>query len=567
MNSVLSGICQTKTPNFNKKITEGTAQTLLRSAPEYLNEIIQSSMRSVNPEIGLVYHGWRRVTPKEQFIEMYEGRETKAVFDTAISDLYMIELRFTYKGKPIHRHLLLPYCGKGNLLRISNTVYHIVPVLSDTVISPNYKEVFVRLLKDKLLFRRVDRNFIINGERSIGQIIYSSIYRIMGRDINDNLGNIEPPLSLYILGEYGFHGAMERYLGIKDYIITLDDVSAYRKTHHIYESTKLKPRQLKEYNYKGHDLKILIPKTHERTALLDNFIFGLIYTFDVFPDKVTDFIDVLENHDLIDEQIMWRVLLGRIIFKDGYSISRIITDMNEHFNTLQSYLDNLIKRKLIEAGMKVDNFFDLLAVILDNYNTWLLNSKEYNSNLDNRYIDILYYILYEIILGINRTLLDISRKSLKKVLSEPEVSRIFTSNLSIRKIFKVVKSSGVNLALLVADSSSDLMYPKITSTLEDQSRGRGVERGSATEFPESTRTLKAQDIQIGSILFLGKKAPSPRFKANPFMDYDTYTGKIYTPEHVTRWSAKLDDLLRGKVSDDSIIMDEIIEDDDIDGID
>ena len=63
------------------------------------------------------------------------------------------------------------------------------------------------------------------------------------------------------------------------------------------------------------------------------------------------------------------------------------------------------------------------------------------------------------------------------------------------------------------------MYPKITSVLEDQSRGNGVRRGGKNQLPEATKTLKGDDLSFGTLLFLGKTAPSPRFKINVFVKY------------------------------------------------
>ena len=82
-----------------------------------------------------------------------------------------------------------------------------------------------------------------------------------------------------------------------------------------------------------------------------------------------------------------------------------------------------------------------------------------------------------------------------------------------------------------------------------QSRGNGVKRGSKTQFPESTKTLKGQDLVLGSLLFLTKVAPSARFKVNMFFDYDAHTGRPLIPEKLDTTIKKLDVLLRGKQAD------------------
>jgi hypothetical protein len=556
MNDLLSNIMDQNTPQFNKNVTEGASKEILRTAPDYLDSIIISGMKSVQDNVGLEYHGWRRLTPKEEFDKMFSNRDVKVVYDVAVSDLYMIELRFTYKGSPVNRYLYMPFTARGNLMNISNTPYHIVPVLSDTVISPNHREVFVRLLRAKLIFKRVDRNFIVDNEKIPGQIIHADIYRTDNRTIQDNLGSVVPSISLYILGDVGFREALRKYAKVTDVIVTLDNVDSYRTTHRVYESSKIKPRALKEFNYTGHDLKILVPKDQIKDmSFVDNFIFGILYTLDVFPESVYDLITILDNHDTVDEKAYWRIALGRIVFKNSFSIDRVSMDMNDHFITLNSYVDTLIKGKLSESGVKVENFFDLLAVILVNYNTWLINSKAYNSDLNNRYVDILYYLMYDIIIGINKTLFDINRKSSKKILSEAEVVKMFNTNLSPKKIYSIVKSQGMNIALALADYTGDIMYPKITSMLEDQSRGNGVKRGKQSSLPEAMKTLKGQDMFLGSLLFLSKSSNSPRFKSNLFMDYDLHTGRLTPSDEVRPKVELLDELLLGRSGDNTKIRD------------
>jgi hypothetical protein len=79
-----------------------------------------------------------------------------------------------------------------------------------------------------------------------------------------------------------------------------------------------------------------------------------------------------------------------------------------------------------------------------------------------------------------------------------------------------------------------------------QSRGNGVRRGTKSQFPESTKTLKGHDIFLGSMLFLNKKAPTPRFKMNLYTHYDVNTGRLIIPDDIKETIDKLDVLLRGK---------------------
>lgn len=65
------------------------------------------------------------------------------------------------------------------------------------------------------------------------------------------------------------------------------------------------------------------------------------------------------------------------------------------------------------------------------------------------------------------------------------------------------------------------------------------------QFPESTKTLRGHDLYLGSLLFLNKTAPSPRFRANLYLDYNVHTGRLIIPPELEKTLKKLDTLLMG----------------------
>ncbi len=429
MNIVMAELLEKETYRFNSEIVNGFATKEIRTAPEYIDAIIRSSMRSATPL--LEYHGYRILSPKEEYESLFTTGNNMINYDFAKSDLYNIELMLSYNNVRLKkRHLSLPFLDDGGLMDISDTTYHIIPVLSDTVISPNDKEVFVRLLRDKLTFKRLNYNIIYNGKSISGDIIHSTIYRTTGRTFKDDLGSIVTPIALYMLADMGYEDTFLKYTGIRPFITYEKDMSSYMGTHHIFESTRIKPSKLKNNNYVGHHVKILIPNDVILTPLMTNLISGLIYTLDVNTKNSVEMVDCVNSGNKSKETMFWKIMLGNIIFKNNYSADRVYADMLDHFVSLRSYIDDLIKEKLAEVSTHIENFSDLLAVILGQFSFWLLNHKTHSNNIFNRYLDVMYYILFDIILGINKTIFDISRKSYKKVLNDKEVARTLNSSLS-----------------------------------------------------------------------------------------------------------------------------------------
>lgn len=432
MNPILAEIIDTTAPKFNTNVADGTAKEILKVIPDFLNEIFQSSIKSLIPGVGLTYEGYRRLTPKEEFSKMLLNNNSKTKYDLAESDLYMVEYIFKYENNIISRPIYLPFCKDGNIIKISSTPYTVVPVLSDTVISPSYKEVFARLLKDKLTFQGELKNFIVNNERVLGQVIHTKIIKTTPH--TDKIGKPVTPVSLYLLGKYGFRECLRRYCKIHEFVVTDQNVDNLRDTHNVFESTRMKPKGLLEMGYIGHGLKICIPKKYKMTQFLENFLFGIIYSFDVLPKTADSFLIAINGRTIgerdyppnLNDEIYehWRMLLGRLAYKDCYSPHRISTDVRELYNTLEGYIDNLIKTKLRESGINITTFFDLLVAIMERFNMWLLNSKEYNSDIANRYIDVLYYLLYDIIVGFNRMILGINKSASKKRISINEINTL-----------------------------------------------------------------------------------------------------------------------------------------------
>lgn len=559
MNHILDKVLDDYTPKFNKNVTDGTSKQIMECIPEYLDSIFRSSIKSLSSKAGLTYEGYRKLTPIEEFnaISIAEGSRVK--IDLARSDLRVIEFVFNFKGEEIRRPVLIPFSGDGNLMYISNTAYSITPVLSDTVISPSPTEIFVRLLKDKLTFKGSFKSFNLNGEKINANVIYTNIIKTQKMSIKDEIGKPLIAIGLYLVGEYGIKEAFKRYLGTTDIVVTGGDTKHLEEKYNIFSSVGIKPKYLKASIYNPPTIKICVSKEVPLSMLLINFVCGLIYSFELLPETENDLFDILNNNRSLDDEIyFWRILLGRITYKNYYSIQRISEDIKDHFETLQGYLDDLIKTKLSEHKIKANNFFDVLAIILENFNSWLLNSKSYNSDINNRYIDILYYLLYDIIVGFNKVILALNKRCIKKnaVLSTKEVSKVLGDCFGMRKIFGIVKSSAQSLAIMLVENTTDVKYYKITALLEDQSRGNGVRKGKTNKFPLSTRSIKGHDLYLGSLLFLTKSAPSPRFRSNPFLNYDINSGKLIIPDNIEKTIKKLDSLLTGRIVNNKIeIMD------------
>lgn len=450
MNKALRDIMEKNTPKINPKVVDGTAKEVLAEIPAYLNQFFIDGLRTLSPKIDFSYLGYRQITPIEEYRDLVAKRDGVVRYDLSHNDVYVIEFQFEYDGHIIKRPVYLPYAEPGNLMVIGSAKYHITPVLSDRVISPSAGGVFVRLLKAKLNFTSRTRYFVVNGAKVAGLVIYGEILK--PKQLTDNIGRPLTATALYLLGKYGLLNTLKNYAGVDDVIITtLDDPNPY-EGYDLYTTTQLKPRGLKAVPYMPHNIVIGVRGDKMVKQLVDNVLFGLIYTLDILPEIAPDMVQLVKSGDLVTELSFWRITLGRVIYKNSFSVDRISQDLDDHFRALEGYIDPIIKTKLREGGTDIEDFFELVVMLLTNYNVLVRSSKEYNSNVENRYIDILYYLTCDTIIGFNRVILNLNKRITKtNKISLKEVEKVLKDELGTKRIYSLTKSTEPNLAVSSCD--------------------------------------------------------------------------------------------------------------------
>jgi len=561
MNSLMKELYDLQ-PKVNEKTVRGFAMQEVPKAMEYLDKVIVTSMRSANPKF--VYKGYRKMLPFEEY-SLKANKNSRDVHDLAGSSVVMYELHFEYDGEVIPRkYLYMPFVTDGGIMEISGTKYAITPVLTDTVISPSNNEIFVRLLKTKQFFKNVVRNVVKNDDIIVGEVVYSDTIAALDSEKKNMLGKVVTPAALFIFGKYGFKETFKKYCGTIP-VLTTNSEEAYKlsKTHDIYKSTKVKPRTLRNQSYSGHDIHICIPKK-ENTELAEKLTCALIYAFDILPRAGENIVEATKA--TIDIELQeWRVLIGRIAYKDHYGQGRCVELIMQKYELLDNYLDIITQEKLEENGVIIEDYYDLLIHIVEKYTHYLIKGKEYTNNVYNRYIEILYYLMFNFIYGVNTMIRDINNMSKSKALTLQNLNKLMTRRLSSKTIFGLVKSGNMNICLTPIDSTTDSMYSKITGILELQERGRGVVKEKNNTFPSNTRKIVGTDLYLGSIYNLPKKYPTPKARLNPYAQFHEVTGRINPPDDLKAKIDYLDTLLSGRVFDDTSAM-EIVENEEIDEV-
>ena len=587
MDSLLAKALDEHTPRMNDKLVRGIAKSVFEDIPEYINTMIRISMEKINPNIDLRYKGYKICTPEEELMEDALSRASNKPADIAANNAYLAVFEFEHNGQPMPKYIYLPFCDPGNIFVISGTKYVVMPILTDLVISVTSER------------KRVILNDNPNPE--MPKLLFSSILNSGSKDKMKPGG--KTPLGLYLLCKYGLRETLRKYTNLKegDILIKYDPYDKIKaneiKDYDIYSTVGERPKNYdKGAVYRKHKIKVLVHKDVKLDALLTNIIGGIIISFDIANGRIEEdlvkfldeglllrqkYEDIIAKYpkpsktelkeieavskpyrrNLMQEKNIWRLLLGRGMYKSEISVDKIIVDLEEHITALDSYVDEIIRRKLANVGVMIEDFWDMLVYIIGIYAHSVNNAKEYNRNVNHIHIDIHYYICYYIIIGFNRAIKQINQRYEKlgqRSPSKEEIKKIINNNISEKVIYNLVKSSSASLALAQADVSNDSLYYKATAQLENQNRGEGVHRGGKTPFPDNIKTLTAPMFAYGSLLYLIKSAPSPSLRANPWGQWDELTGHVIIPEHLQPAIDKLDAALRG-VTDVAEVAEELRE--------
>lgn len=517
MHALFKRMIDQHVPHANPAICDGLAETYLPFAEQYIDTVFQSASKSF-PQ-GLVYVGYERCTPTDEFNEITRPKNNKRTYDLARSDLYLVKYHFKFNNVELPpRYIQLPYVTEAGIIHLGGSTFHISPVLTDKVISPGVNSIFVRLLRDKVNFERCNHTLKVDGVRDTTQIVWSKIYR-KPAEVNKTPTTTRAYTCVvhYLLAKYGYSEMFRRFVGFVPVIgedeITLDK---YPKDEWVIcESSKVKPKTFIGEFYEPTKLKIAVPRGRW-SPLVYSFIAGLFYTIDHFPDRV--------KPSFVDHQKHWMVLLGNIIFSGVFGAGKLHEGIREHFSSLDEYVDSIVIMKLKEIGYDIQDFYELLVLILTHFNEWVVMSSENSISMHGKTMEVLYYALFDITASIFKTNFRLNKVATKKQLTPKEIIETMNKHLKTGAIFGLARA---NIAVASVSYSGDNKYPKLTAVIAQQQSSAGASRGRKTRtVVDASKRVHVTHAESGSLLFLSKSNPTPAVRANLFAKLDISTGTI-----------------------------------------
>jgi hypothetical protein len=545
MHHQFAQLLERHTPPINRDVMDGLACKYMQQTEAYVDEVFRSASASF--PTGLEYIGYERCTPEEEYLETTKSRNNKRMFDIARSDLYSVKYKFTYLNEPLPpRYISLPYVLDGGVMTLGGAKFHVTPVISDKVISPGSDSVFVRLLRYKIIFKRCYHSMVYDGHRETTHVIWSQIYRKAAdnKKVPDTT-RAQTSLCHYLFAKYGFTRTFEHYAGVIP-IVGYDEINTNTYPPDqwvICESSQIKPKTFIGDYYRPNTMRLAIPRSHWNTTV-KGLVVGFYYVIDHFPDRF--------KPEYLDHTQLWMILLGHIVFSGVFGENKLYSQISEHFISLDDYIDTIVSKKLAECGYRVESFYDLLILVITEFNTLVLDSNATSNSMFGKSLEVLYYMLYDISSSIFKVNFRLVKLATKKTLSRDDIIETFNREMRPGAIY------GLASGKIITESvsySGDHKYPKITSKITEQESLPGAMRGKSKRLSIGTdKHLDASMIEAGSMLFLSKSNPSPTNRISPYVKIDLSTGTILQNPQFVEMLARTQRLLKG-ISQSTLVID------------
>lgn len=505
MDPKLIEIMKATTPQINPVIGEGVAFHELKRVDEYVDQIFK--LISADFPDSLTYVGYRRQTPLESTLHKMKT----GTYDFAKSSVYLNEYSFRYISREgtessIKVPLYLPYCAPGGIMYISGSRHVISPVLTDQVISLGQNSVFVGVIRGKVTFKQVPHTFICNGIAETVKVVWASAYNRSDRQKKDQTTTkAMASLAHYLFCKYGLFETFEKFAKITPVIggREIDEEHYPSSEWVVCESTRLRPTTCLDRVYQATSLKVAIKKC-DFNNMARNLVAGFFYVVDHFPDRM--------SVDDLSSKANWLVLLGIINVTGNRPHGYLLDEMKKHISSLDGYLDKPIELSLRDIGVNVRSFFELMGVIIENYNDWMLTDPGRAYSMYDKRVTVMQHLLFDVTKAIVYTLYDLQDP--RKSATLRDVENVFKKNLKPGRIFKITKN---HRELSALSYSGDNKALKFTSALVPQAKLQTGPTGRGHSGGSETQKLHSSVAEVGGYLNIPKAEPSGRSRINPLV--------------------------------------------------
>lgn len=506
-------------PKMNDRVCNGIATEHMKNADIFIDERWSNTIAPL-ASMGLTYHGGVRC-PISECIEHAASRSSKGkrYLELEKTDMYLMKYKLKLHGEELPPvYLYIPFISSpGGMLSIKGSNFALAPVPIDRAISVGEDQIFVNVGKDRFSFRRHLHYFFQNDVRVSEYVVWANIHHTKRAAKNRGNGpyshvHMDATPVLYLLSKYGFTGMMQRY-GTKNFEIGLD---ISENTHPsskwtIFSSTQSCPNTYKgglrsRALYQPTQIKIAI-KNKDMSPRLISMMAGLFYIMDHFPDRC--------NIEYMDDINHWRLILGHNTFNSQVIESRLLQDIDTHMNSIDGYIDNIVRRDLHSGGINtndVNDIYDLFVYMIDHLPSLISQGAGNINTLYGKQLVVLPYVLTSLVKMIVNFSFSL-RPGAQRKLTYKDVEK---SMRGLKPKVAREMNSG-NPVVTSVSSSSDNMLFKITTVMIQQNNCAGGGKKRQGNHNDTNTLLNASLAEVASWNHLPKSSPSGYERINPYV--------------------------------------------------
>ena len=502
-------------PKFNPIIARGVAYHLMADPIPHMRALFQGAMKSYPP--GFSYEGHAVCTPLEQYTfeirtqEPLSGVRSPTSFnkrkdyELAQSDLFLVKWYLAYNGvmlKPIY--LYVPFCSAGGLITVSSVVNVNSPVLADQVLSVSTSDIFFRVKKAKITITGLPGLVVMDGERMKSTNACADIYKKAAKSKVVKKSTTSKPLLLhYVLAKFGYVESFQRFF---KYIPILSDDQGK------FSFGDLSGFNIIESNFRsttGTKLRFAIEK-HHFTRELFEAVCSLIYILDIFPTMFT-------SHMITtgEDQYSWVITLGNVAKSSTHTFTKLYADTINHIQTLDSYIQPDTISSLARIGVHINCIYDLLALLVGNFNTWTGNASVGRDSSLKKQLSVVDETLFSINSAVITCGYDLCRLANKQPLLPELIERTLRS-ITPKKVYNSLKDTP---SIEPVQFSGDNMVTKITTRVVPQVKNFKPRGGSKTVSNTAT-VFDPSHFHVHLAYRRAKANPGANSTLNPYCMLD-----------------------------------------------
>lgn len=538
MDNDLFAYIQKQMPQFNRDITRGLACQQLEHVEQYIENIIRCAEVGFPPS--LRYVGCHRVTPLEEFNIVTAKRSTKLMYEFSHSDIYLMQYNFEFNGQPMRpRYLFLPFVKEGGLITIMGSTFSISPVLADRAVSVGEDSIFIPLNRDKLTFKRLTQHYYMDDRRVTANVVWSNIHHAWKRPVGSlerRTNTSNATLAHYLFCKYGLAGAFMLVAKATVIVGTAEDITieAYPPDQwHIFQTANsLRPIGINNKFYTPTTVRLAM-RHRDYNTTTEGLIGGFFYVADRFPEQVVP--------EFCDDPNMWRTIMGHVIHASHESVGRLLGRVNIHMESIDGYIDGMVREWLREDGVVVSDIYELFVNMINTFVVRVTESADGVASMYGKKLMVLRYVLIDIIKAIFSMMFALQVGQAKKPLTEKDADKI------IHKFMKpllIVKINHKHSEVTSVSSPSDCMAFKITANLVLQSDiGSGNAAAKSLKL-DSSKVLHSSIAEVGQFNNLPKTDPTGRKRINPMLRLGHQWAVMPNPAHAALLASVEDDIRR-----------------------